>query len=403
MIKKSPLAKTKSKRSFSILAQTPVLMLSCLITFLSFNPGNTTEHQYPVEEKEIELESIRSQIKSVQTKIIEAQNNVSSYLNELQENELSIMNITIFLESIDTDIQNQLEKLGQLQIERLEQEKVLNEEHDLLANQIRVSYKTGRHDFLKLLLNQENPEKIGRMMTYHDYYNRARSERISEIQITINNLQQLVQTIDTETRKLGLLKDQQINKYDQLASISEERNAIINDLNQYISQQDNELVNLQQDEQELESLLNNLKNKEDIVELYENLPPFASLKSKLNWPVIGKIITKYGSAKKDGELRWNGVKISADQGKDVTSISAGKVIFADWFRNLGLLIIIDHGNGYMSLYGHNERLLKKTNDFVSTDEAIAKVGNTGGQSESALYFEIRQQGTPLNPALWCQR
>ena len=240
-------------------------------------------------------------------------------------------------------------------------------------------------------------------MTYHDYYNRARSERISEIQITINNLQQLVQTIDTETRKLGLLKDQQINKYDQLAKFGEERNAIINDLNQYISQQDQELSNLQQDEQELESLLNNLKNNQNVVELYENLPPFDSLKAKLNWPVSGKIITKYGSAKKDGKLRWNGVKISAVQGNEVASISAGKVIFADWFRNLGLLIIIDHGNGYMSLYGHNERLLKKTDDFVSTNEAIAKVGNTGGQSESALYFEIRQQGTPLNPALWCQR
>jgi septal ring factor EnvC (AmiA/AmiB activator) len=403
MIKKLPLAKSNFIRTLSLLAKIPVLILSCPIILLSFSPGNATEHQYPVEEKEIELESIRTQIKSVQTKIIEAQSSVGSYLNELQENEITIMNITINLESIDTNIQHQLEILGQLQIERLEQEKVLNEERELLANQIRVSYKTGRHDFLKLLLNQENPEKIGRMMTYHDYYNRARSERISEIQITINNLQQLVQTIDTETRKLGLLKDQQINKYDQLAKFGEERNAIINDLNQYISQQDQELSNLQQDEQELESLLNNLKNNQNVVELYENLPPFDSLKAKLNWPVSGKIITKYGSAKKDGKLRWNGVKISAVQGNEVASISAGKVIFADWFRNLGLLIIIDHGNGYMSLYGHNERLLKKTDDFVSTNEAIAKVGNTGGQSESALYFEIRQQGTPLNPALWCQR
>jgi septal ring factor EnvC (AmiA/AmiB activator) len=212
----------------------------------------------------------------------------------------------------------------------------------------------------------------------------------------------LESAIDNETRKLETLKKEQLGKLDQLAASRDDRRTVIDELNRTIADQDRELQTLQLDEQELSSLIDNLKNRQDIVELYENLPPFDSLKGKLRWPVQGKITTRYGSAKREGKLRWNGVKISAGQGNDVTAVSTGKVIFADWFRNLGLLIIIDHGNGYMSLYGHNERLLKKAGDFVSTGEAVAKIGNTGGQSETALYFEIRQQGTPMNPGLWCQ-
>jgi murein hydrolase activator len=403
MIKKKPLMEIKIELFCLPQVVRHIQFFCFLLAIFSFASGYASEHLIPVEDKEVELETIRTRIKTVQSKINQAKSNIDSYLNDIQSNEKLIMNITINLETINLNIQDQLEKLGQLQIERLEQEKVLSNEQELLASQIRASYKTGRYDILKLLLNQENSEKIGRMMTYHDYYNRARTERISEIKITLNNLQQLVQSIDVETRKLGLLKEQQLIRLDQLASISIDRNAIVNNLNQYISAQDRELTNLQHDEEALEVLLNTLKNEQDIVELYKKLPPFDTLKNKLNWPVNGNIITNFGSAKKDGKLRWNGVKISANQGNDVASISGGKVIFADWFRNLGLLIIIDHDDGYMSLYGHNERLLKKMGDFVNTGEIIAKVGNTGGQSQSALYFEIRQQGKPMNPGLWCKR
>ena len=396
------MAKIERKNISNKLVSLPAPIFYCLLLLVHISSGQATEHQIPVEEREIELESIRIQIKDVQTNIKLAQTNVDSYLYELQENEKSIMDITLNLETIESDINNQLEKLDHLENESNDQEKVLNVERELLADQIRMAYKSGRHDFLKLLLNQENPEKLGRIMTYHDYYNRARSDRISEIIITLNNLKQLEIAIDTETKKLESLRVDQLGKLDQLATHNNERIAIVNDLNLYITDQDRELQNLQNDEQELESLLNNFKNRQNIVDLYENLPPFDSLKGELSWPVNGNIVTRYGAIKKEGKLRWNGVKISAEQGKDISAISAGKVIFADWFRNLGLLIIIDHGNGYMSLYGHNERLLKKADDFVNTGEAIAKIGNTGGQSEIALYFEIRQQGTPLNPGLWCK-
>ncbi len=359
-----------------------------------------TQHLQDVENREVELESIRTQIKSVQTNISTAQKNIDEFLADIETNEKSISDISLNIEDLENQISGQVYKLQQLQNESAEQENILFNERTLLANQVRTAFKTGRHDFLKMLLNQENPDMVGRMMAYHDYYNKARSERISEIQITLNNLNQIELAINDESRELERLRFEKLDELEDLSSFMSERKSSITELNHYISEQDRQLVSLQRDEEELRELIDNLKNRQDVVELYENLPPFSSLKGKLNWPVKGKLITRFGSQKRKGKLTWNGVRISADTGNDVHAVSAGKVIFADWFRNLGLLMIIDHGNGFMSLYGHNERLLKKADDFVSTDEIIAKVGNTGGQTESALYFEIRQQGSPQNPGLW---
>ena len=173
-------------------------------------------------------------------------------------------------------------------------------------------------------------------------------------------------------------------------------------LQSYISDQGRQLQVLQRNEQEIETLVNQLRHQENIVKSFEEVPPFTNLKGKLKWPVIGKIGAHYGRSRKGGKLKWQGVLIRAVSGADVHAVSTGKVIFADWFRNLGLLIIIDHGNGYMSLYGHNERLLKKVGDWVLADESIAKVGDTGGQEQPNLYFEIRSSGMPVDPALWCK-
>jgi len=378
-------------------------LLLCL-SILFFTPTNplASEHQNDVEEQEIELESIRSEIKNVQSRISSAQESVDKYMTEIESNEKSIANLSLNIDELKIKIETQLSRLDQLQIESRDQENILLHERDLLAEQIRTAYKTGRHDFVKMLLNQENPELVGRMMAYHDYYNKARADRISEVQITLNNLNQIKIAISNESEKLETFKSERLIELSKLSGLRDVRKSSISELNSYISEQDTQLVNLQYDEQELSNLINNLKNEQDIVELYENLPPFSSLKGKLGWPVKGNLITRFGSPKREGKLKWNGVRISSEIGNDVQAVSAGKVIFADWFRNLGLLMIIDHGNGFMSLYGHNERLLKKADDFVNTGEIVAKVGNTGGQTEPALYFEIRQQGAPQNPGLWCK-
>jgi murein hydrolase activator len=378
----------------------PLLLL--LISLILLTWSSVDAQTDPSESTEIELESVRTRIKDVQTKLNEARKDVDSYLTDLQQSEMSATEIATSLQSLAEAVQQKLITLEQLRVESTTQEHSLVTERQLLAEQVRMAYKTGRHDFLKLFLNQEDPALIGRMMTYHDYYNQARTKRIAEVRMTLQNLQLLRSRIDQETVELQQLRDQQLDRLQQLDTYRESRSTIIASLQDYISGQDKQLQNLQRDELELSDLLNNLETQESVVQLYEELPPFDKMKGKLNWPVRGKLITHFGSEKKEGKLRWNGVRIAAAAGTAVQAISPGKVIFADWFRNLGLLIIIDHGSGYMSLYGHNESLAKKAGDFVNTGDQIANVGDTGGQTETALYFEIRQQGTPLNPDLWCR-
>jgi len=374
-----------------------LLLLSLVLTM----PEIMAQESLP-EDKEIELESIRTRIRDVQTKITEARRDANSYQQELKQNEVAAAEIAGQLDALESEIAGLLVTLQNLQRESDDQQRFLDSERILLAEQIRVAYKTGRHDFLKLLLNQEDPDMIGRMITYHDYYSKARTDRIADIKITLQNLISLRARIDQQTEQLGTLRNQQLDRLQELTVYRDSRSSIVQQLEKYISEQGQQLQSLQINEAELAELLDNLDKSQSVVELYEDLPPFDTLRGKLRWPLQGQLISRFGATKRDGKLTWNGVRLAAEAGQDVSAISPGKVVFADWFSNLGLLIIIDHGGGYLSLYGHNERLLKKTGDFVLAGEPISKAGDTGGQTETALYFEIRRQGTPVDPGLWCR-
>ena len=381
--------------------QGPARVLLCMQLLLLAVPLPAQQDTTP-EQQEIELESIRNRIRDVKSSIDEAKKDVDSYHSELQQSEMAAAQIEQSLQALSAEVAAKQHSLEQLRTESEGQQQILSSERALLAEQLRTAYKTGRNDFIKLFLNQEDPSTIGRMMTWHDYYTRARSRRIREIRITLENLEHLQQRIDLETTGLQTLRDEQAQSLSQLENYRSSRNSIIANLQSYISTQDEALQSLRRDEVELGKLIENLDTSEAVTALFEELPPFDSMKGKLPWPVEGKIISRFGTEKKEGKLRWNGVRISAASGTTVAAVSAGKVIFADWFRNLGLLIIIDHGNGYMSLYGHNESLIRKPGDFVNPGEPIAYVGDTGGQTESALYFEIRGNGKPLDPTQWCR-
>ena len=188
------------------------------------------------------------------------------------------------------------------------------------------------------------------------------------------------------------------------AEIRKNRQTILLRLDQYIDQKDRELQSLHAEIRELGKLLTKLTLKEQpAADFFEDLPSFKKMRGKMSWPVNGSIVQSFGQPKKGQDLRWNGVLITADTGTDVKAINNGRVIFADWFKNLGMLIIIDHGNDYMSLYAHNQSLFKQAGDWVLAGETIASVGDSGGQNQPGLYFEIRQSGKPVNPGLWCKR
>lgn len=354
--------------------------------------------------KTAELEDIRTRIKDVETRIKSAQDETDKLQQELRENEVTTAETLTRLHNIEANVSKKNAELEELRFEQAEHDAALKKEKEKLTHQIRSAYQIGRNDYIKLILNQEDPALVGRALAYYDYHNRARSERINQVKQTLVNLEKIQSTIKDESAQLEELRSKHESKLSDFHQFRATRRDISARLQKYIKEQGVELQTLQENERELGVLFQGLKKEKAVtIEMFEDMPPFNTLKGKLIWPVKGKLIKRYGANKKGGDLKWQGVLIDAETGTNVTSISTGKIVFADWFRNLGLLIIIDHGDGFMSLYGHNQNLLKNTGDWVLAGETIATVGDSGGQSDTALYFEIRKGAEPLNPSHWCKR
>ena len=351
------------------------------------------------ETTEKEIESVKSQIKTVQTRIRSAENELEQMLAELRKHETAAADVTMTVRQLNSAISAKQDRLATLNKELNQLGENLLKEKNLLSEQVRAMYRTGRNDYIKLLLNQENPTLVGRVLAYHDYYNRARANRIGAIRLTQEQLEALQEKINGDKEELISLRSGKEAKLAELNAHRQEREKLLARSRRFIDDQDRQLQVLLKTEQELGELLTRLKRSD---EKYEDELSFASLKGKLKWPVRGKITNRYGETKKDGKLKSRGVTFASAAGTEVHAISSGTVVYADWFRNLGLLLILDHGNGFMSLYGYNEVLLKKAGDQVGKDNPIARTGDTGGQKYPGLYFEIRREGNPLNPSLWCR-
>ena len=212
----------------------------------------------------------------------------------------------------------------------------------------------------------------------------------------------IIDQVHTKSRQLRKLKIEATEKKQLLETNHKQRHQLVAILNSQLKTKDQVLQNLLRDELHLKRLLNQLDHEIKDVQLDLSPPKeFISLRGKLPWPTQGKMTARFGSSRHTGDLKWKGVMIQTDAGDAIHAIAYGRVIFADWLRGFGMLIIVDHGKGYMSLYGHNQQLHKKLGDWVQANEIIATAGSTGGQKTSSLYFEIRHNGVPQNPTKWC--
>ena len=350
------------------------------------------------------LKDIQNRLENVNAEIEKSKDQVKEFQSELKKNELMATKISEQLENIQNNILKKKDNLERLKIKKKDSQKIIDIEKKILISQIKTMYKIGKYDYVKLLLNQQNVSEITRAIAYYDYDNYARSKRIKKLKNTLIDIEKIQLTILDQTSKLESLNTTHKSKLDKFNKYRGDRLKFITEINKHIDRQGVELLLLKENEHELVKLLNKLnvhkKNKTDTLKKGFS---FSSKKGELIWPINGKLLKKYGEKKKKTGLKWRGVLIESVQGSHVSAVSQGKIVFADWFRNFGLLIIIDHENDYLSLYGHNQRLLKSIGDFVQTGEKIATVGDSGGQKNSALYFEIRKGKKTLNPSLWCKK
>jgi septal ring factor EnvC (AmiA/AmiB activator) len=356
------------------------------------------------EEKEAELSQLRQRITSLTQHLESVRGRYDTLRTELRQTERRIGTLSRTLKELDTDLGRQQEKLAVLQKRADGLQRSIADQRRYLAGQIRASYAMGRQEYMKILLNQESPSTVGRLITYYDYLNKARSERIAALDKTIRELEQVRAELEAQTERLRKLREQRAREKSELEASRGERQKLVQQLKSEITDKDRHLSGMMRDEQELKALISALsKALSDIPAEPGNRKPFGSLKGILKWPVKGPLVNSFGSPRKLGKLTWQGVTIGAGRGQEVRAVSHGRVAFADWLRGYGLLLIIDHGDGYMSLYGHNQSLYKETGDWVEPAEVIATVGDSGGQESSGLYFEIRKDGHPTDPVRWCRR
>ena len=268
-----------------------------------------------------------------------------------------------------------------------------------LAGQLRLAYQQGSPSRLKILLNQDDPRRLNRHMAYHGYLTRARVDLLDKLQQSLLELARQQTELNEETRHLLALERRQHDELATQEQLRAERDQVLADLDARIESQAERLAALEQDAQELTELLEELERALREIPMDVEIPSVLGLKGKLPRPVAGPLLNRFGQAR-GGEVRWNGWLIGAAGGSEVRAIAHGRVAYADWLRGYGMLIILDHGDGIMSLYGHNESLLHSVGDWVEPGAPIATVGQSGGASEPALYFELRQNGRPADPAGW---
>ncbi len=353
--------------------------------------------------KAAELRKLRRVIKSLQKELTSARSSVDILHNELRTHEKNIGRISNDLLITSQQLKTQTRTLKQQQKKIAKLRKQLLQHKDVLSQQLRAAYSIGRQDYLKLLLNQQNPAALGRTLSYYDYFIKVRSENVISVKNEITEIEQLQIAIHKQTKKLQLSQQTRSNEIQSLRDTKKQRKLVLSKLNKEIRSKSRKLGKMRGDEKRLERLLQKLMQAmPDIPEQVETLINFGRQKGQMQWPVKGKIRAKYGSSRKMGKLKWQGVIINAKEGEAVRAISHGQVAFADWLPGYGLLLIINHGDNFMSLYGFNQSLYRQPGDWIEAGETIASVGKSGGNSRPSLYFEIRHNGKPMNPSLWCR-
>ena len=352
--------------------------------------------------KEQELEEVRDRISDLKKSMDRSARDRDRLTEDLQVAEVAIAEKRLRLQDLERERAWSAKRLAELDAAIAEREAELARESDHLAAQVRAAYMSGSQEKIKLLLNQRDPAMLGRMMAYYRYFNDYRADNIGAVSGKIRELAAMHSEVAAEEARLADLARTRSAELEKLAAAQAERQTLLAALKERMAAEGREIERLAAQERDLARLI------AELTSILSDYPitseePFSDFRGRLTWPVAGKLLRDFGQPRVGGALKWNGVVLAAPRGREVRSVYHGRVAFADWLAGMGLLVIVDHGEGYMTLYGYNETILKNAGDWVAPGDVIATVGDSGGQAESGLYFEIRRGTQPLNPRRWVTR
>lgn len=352
--------------------------------------------------KEQELEEVRERISALKASMDKSAASRDRVTGELQAAEVQISEQRIRLQELERARDYSTKRKAELDARIAKRQIELERESAELAAQVRAAYINGGQERFRLLLNQRDPATLGRLLSYYNYFNDYRASNIDVVNGHISELALLrSQAAAEEARLSGLARE----RYDELSKLNlaqEARHTLLASLQGRIVSESKAVEQLAAQEKDLARLIDELTS---ILSDYpiSSEDPFSAHKGRLTWPVAGTLLHDFGQPRVSDRLKWNGVVLAAPRGREVRAVYHGRVVFSDWLAGLGLLVIVEHGEGYMTLYGYNETTMKNAGDWVAPGDVIATVGDSGGQSRAALYFEIRHGTAPLNPREWVTR
>ena len=359
-------------------------------------------HEEIAKVKEQELEEVRARISELKESMDAIAKERDRLTAELQDIEVQIAEHRSRLKEIERDQAWTAGRKQTLEKELADRQAHLDAESEALAAQVRAAYMSGSQEKIRLLLNEQDPATLGRLMAYYRYLNEYRASNIGAVMEEIRKLEALNSQIAAEAARLDQLAKSRYDELGRLDGSQQSRKTLLASLKQKMATEGAEVERLASQEQDLTRLIAELSS---ILSDYPitSEEPFSRHKGKLTWPVAGALVHDFGQPRAGGQLKWNGVVLAASRGREVRAVYHGRIAFADWLAGMGLLVIVDHGEGYMTLYGYNETILKNTGDWVAPGDVIATVGDSGGQAQTGLYFELRQGTKPVNPRQWVTR
>jgi murein hydrolase activator len=347
---------------------------------------------------EEQLQAVKAEIERVTREVSAEQVERDRLTRELRGAELSVAHARDALAEVRHERAEDAARRASLATEKRTRETQLEENRTALAGQMRAAYLIGRQEPFKLLLNQKDPALAGRMFAYYSYFGRARAGQIRLIEDDVRRLAELDAELEAEDAKLAELEREQRAQLNDLEQARERRNHVLVSLETQSRSRAQNLERLRAQQSGLEKLVRELRAAMERFPVEGN-DAFTRLRGKLAWPVNGRLVARFGDTRAGG-VHWDGVLVATERGAPVKAVCQGRVIYADWLPGLGLLAIVDHGDGYLSLYGHNERLYKAAGEQVAAGDTIAAAGDSGGSPRPELYFEIRKAGKPVDPRPW---
>lgn len=353
------------------------------------------------DQKEVqqELSQLKGQIQQTEKELKQQQKAFSKAQELLKSADQSLAKLARQIRQSNAELTEVRKQQQQLELQQQQLQQSFELQKSLLAQQVKGAFVTGEHDYTKMLLNQKDSSKLERVLTYYQYLNKARMQQLTQIEQTADELKQVALELQDTAEQKQQLQAQLEQQAQELTDAKISQVASVKKMKGFLTDQEQQLDYLKQNEQSLQTTLGKLKAAAIAAKKRLDLP---KTKGKLPWPVRGDILQGYGEKRLAG-VSSRGILIAAAEGSKVKAVADGQVIYADWLKGYGWVIVLDHGNGVMSLYGHNQTLLKKPGESVNANDAVALVGASGGQAQAGLYFEIRQKGTAINPIIWLQK